>query len=274
MEDIYSNIIDRLKEFQKYNHVNGYTIGLSGGKDSTIVAKLLVDAIGKDKVLGILMPNGQQSDICDSIRVCHLLGINYHTVNIRNIYNSILSAIHEPQSSQTKMFIDIDGSWYPETEPEDRKATTENGFQFQVSLKARINIPPRIRTAVLYAIAQSLGYLVAGTGNKSERFVGWFTKWGDGACDINPIAHLTCSQVIELGDYLELPYDLVHKTPADGLTGKSDEDNLGFTYKQLDTLINKIEEEDAYVFPTNKTEGRILEMHYNSRHKFRPITFE
>lgn len=273
MENIYNNIIDRLKEFQDRNNVNGYVIGVSGGKDSTVVAKLLVDAIGKDKVLGVLMPNGEQSDINDSIKVCELLGINYHTVNIRNIYNSILSAIHEPQSSQTKMIPDIDGSWYPETELEDRKATTENGFEFQVSPKARINIPPRIRTAVLYAVAQSLGYLVAGTGNKSERFVGWFTKWGDGACDINPIAHLTCTEVIVLGDYLELPYNLVHKTPADGLTGKSDEENLGFTYKELDSLIKKSESPDYYI-PTNQKEKDILSMHYNCLHKFNVITFE
>ena len=274
MENIYSNIIDRLKEFQKRNHVNGYVLGVSGGKDSTIVAKLLVDAIGKDKVLGVLMPNGIQSDIEDSIKVCNLLEINYHTINIRNIYNSIISAIHEPQSSQTKMIPDIDGNWYPETEPEDRKATTNNGFEFQISSKACTNIPPRIRTTVLYAIAQSLRYLVAGTGNKSERFVGWFTKWGDGACDINPIAHLTCSQVIELGDYLELPYDLVHKTPADGLTGKPDEDNLGFTYKELDSFINKFEKSDGYVFPDNKVESNIFKMYFNSRHKFKPVTFE
>ena len=125
----------------------------------------------------------------------------------------------------------------------------------------------------LYAIAQSLGYLVAGTGNKSERFVGWFTKWGDGACDINPIAHLTCTEVIELGDYLGLPYDLVHKTPADGLTGKSDEDNLGFTYKELDSLIKKSESPDYYI-PVNQKERNMLSMHYNCFHKFNVITLE
>jgi NAD+ synthase len=273
MEDIYSNIIDRLKEFQERNHVKGYVIGISSGKDSTVVAKLLVDAIGKENVLGVLMPNGEQKDIEDSIKVCELLGINYHTVNIRCIYNSLLSAIHEPQTSQTKMIPDIDGTWYPETEPQDRKATTENGFEFQVSPKAHTNIPPRLRMSVLYAIAQSIGYLVAGTGNKSERFVGWFTKWGDGACDINPIAHLTCTEVIALGDYLGLPYDLVHKTPADGLTGKSDEENLGFTYKELDSLIKKTESSDYYILK-NQKEKDILSMHYNSFHKFKPITFE
>lgn len=241
MEKKYKEIISFLKEYQERTQVKGYVLGISGGKDSTVVAKLLVDAIGKENVLGVLMPNGEQTDINDSIKVCNLLGINYHTVNIRGVYNSVISAIHEPQSSQTKMIPDIDGNWYPETEPEDRKATTENGFEFQVSLKARTNISPRLRMTVLYAIAQTLGYRVAGTGNKSEAFIGWFTKWGDGGCDIDPIAHLTCTEVIELGDYLGLPYDLVHKTPADGLTGKSDEENLGFTYAEIDHFINKYE---------------------------------
>lgn len=259
MEDIYSNIIDRLKEFQKYNHVNGYVFGVSGGKDSTIVAKLLVDAIGKENVLGVLMPNGEQKDIEDSKRICGLLDIDYTIVNISDAYKCVIDGIQ---------------SIYDSDLPNIHGGYTKNGKSLLISDKALTNIPPRIRTAVLYAIAQSLEYLVAGTGNKSERFVGWFTKWGDGACDINPIAHLTCTEIIELGDYLGLPYDLVHKTPADGLTGKSDEDNLGFTYKELDALINKIEESDAYVFPTNKTEKRILKMHYNSLHKFKPITFE
>lgn len=259
MEYIYNNIIDRLKEFQKRNHVNGYVIGVSGGKDSTVVAKLLVDAIGKENVLGVLMPNGEQKDIEDSKKVCKLLDIDYTIVNISDSYKCVINGI---QSTYDSDLPNIHGGY------------TKNGKSLLISDKALTNIPPRIRTTVLYAIAQSLGYLVAGTGNKSERFVGWFTKWGDGAYDINPIAHLTCSQVIELGDYLGLPYDLVHKTPADGLTGKSDEDNLGFTYKELDSFIDKFEKANGYIYPENKTESNILKMYFNSRHKFKPITFE
>lgn len=101
------------------------------------------------------------------------------------------------------------------------------------------NVSPRIRMTILYTIAQSVGYRVAGTSNASELFIGWGTKWGDLASDINPISQLTCSEVISLGDYMGLPYNLIHKTPADGLTGKSDEENFGFTYKELDTLIVK-----------------------------------
>lgn len=251
MNKIYNNIINRLKEFQERNHVNGYVLGISGGKDSTVVAKLLVDAIGKENVLGVLMPNGEQKDIDDSYKVCEYLNINYTIININDAFDGIvqqvnLSKIHTVNNNEENIFL------------------TE---------KSLTNVAPRIRMTTLYAIAQSLGYLVAGTGNKSERFVGWFTKWGDGACDINPIAHLTCTEVIELGDYLGLPYDLVHKTPADGLTGKSDEDNLGFTYKELDSLIKKFESPDYYI-PVNQKERNMLSMHYNCFHKFNVITLE
>lgn len=251
MNKIYNNIINRLKEFQERNHVNGYVLGISGGKDSTVVAKLLVDAIGKENVLGVLMPNGEQKDIDDSYKVCEYLNINYTIININDAFDGIvqqvnLSKIHTVNNNEENIFL------------------TE---------KSLTNVAPRIRMTTLYAIAQSLGYLVAGTGNKSERFVGWLTKWGDGACDINPIAHLTCTEVIELGDYLGLPYDLVHKTPADGLTGKSDEDNLGFTYKELDSLIKKFESPDYYI-PVNQKERNMLSMHYNCFHKFNVITLE
>ena len=258
-EKIYNKIIKGIRDYCTNTSCRGFTIGISGGKDSTVVAKLLVDAIGVDKVLGVLMPNGKQHDIKDSIKVCELLGINYHTVNIRTIYNSLLSAIHEPQSSQTKMIPDINGNWYPETKPEDRKATTNNDFEFQVSPKARTNIPPRLRMCVLYAIAQSIGYRVCGTGNKSEHYIGWYTKWGDGACDFNPIANLTCTEVVELGHYMGLPDDLVDKTPADGLCGMSDEDSFGFTYKELDEYLTCLS-----ITPNS---DKFNEMHKKSEHK-------
>lgn len=261
MKEIYNKLITGIQKYCENTGCRGFVLGISGGKDSTVVAKLLVDALGPDKVLGILMPNGRQSDIFDSIRVCHILGINYHTVNIWNIYNCILSAIHEPQSSQTRMIVDVDKNWYPETEPEDRKATTNNGFEFQISPKSRTNISPRIRMTVLYAIAQSIGYRVCGTGNLSEHYVGWFTKWGDGACDFNPIAHLTCTEVMELGHYMGLPDELVYKEPADGLTGKSDEDNFGFTYKELDLFIR-----EPNIISTHNSD-KFVEMHNKSLHK-------
>ena len=261
MEKIYNKLIRGIRYYCETTSCKGFVIGISGGKDSTVVAKLLVDTLGPNKVLGVLMPNGEQADINDSIRVCELLGINYHTVNIFGIYNSLLSAIHEPQSSHTRMIEYEDGMIIPETEPKDRKATTNNGFEFQISPKARTNIPPRLRMCVLYAIAQSIGYRVCGTGNLSEHYVGWFTKWGDGACDFNPIAHLTCTEVMELGHYMGLPDELVYKEPADGLTGKSDEDNFGFTYKELDLFIR-----EPNIISTYNSD-KFMEMHHKSLHK-------
>ena len=206
-----SLIIKGIQKYVEETNAKGFVIGISGGKDSTIVAKLLVEAIGKDKVLGVMMPNGEQCDIEDSKRVCELLGISSKIVNIKDTYNSLIESIE-----------------------------SFNNYRWESTLitdKSKTNIPPRLRMTTLYAIAQSIGYRVAGTGNKSERYVGWFTKHGDGGFDYNPIAPLCCTQVVRLGDELELPYDLVHKTPSDGLTGKSDEDNLGFTYEQLDNYI-------------------------------------
>lgn len=248
MEKEYKKIISFLKNYQTHTNARGYVLGISGGKDSTIVAKLLVDAIGKENVLGVLMPNGEQADIEDSYTVCDFLGINYTVVNIENAFDEL---IHQ---------IDVS------------KITTVEGNEenIPVTKKALTNVPPRIRMTILYTIAQSVGYRVAGTSNASELFIGWGTKWGDLASDINPISQLTCSEVISLGDYMGLPYDLIHKTPADGLTGKSDEENFGFTYQELDVLIEKMERLDRtghLKSPFTEIESQILKLHEAAYHK-------
>lgn len=207
-----TKLIEWIKKYTEESHAKGYVVNISGGKDSTVVAALLVEAVGADKVLGILQPNGEQKDISDSIRVCKYLGIEYKIVNIMESVNSIINSI-------------------------ERNPTEINIINHKIDDKTLTNIPPRIRMTVARAVAQSIGYRFAGTGNLSERYIGWFTKDGDSSCDFNIIAGLTCTQVIKLGDELGIPHDLVHKTPADGLTGKSDEDNFGFTYEQLDNYI-------------------------------------
>lgn len=207
-----TKLIEWIKKYTEESHAKGYVVNISGGKDSTVVAALLVEAVGADKVLGILQPNGEQKDISDSIRVCKYLGIEYKIVNIMESVNSIINSI-------------------------ERNPTEINIINHKIDDKTLTNIPPRIRMTVARAVAQSIGYRFAGTGNLSERYIGWFTKDGDFSCDFNIIAGLTCTQVIKLGDELGIPHDLVHKTPADGLTGKSDEDNFGFTYEQLDNYI-------------------------------------
>lgn len=198
------NIINWIREyFKNQPSAKGAIIGISGGKDSSVTSQLLVKALGKERVFGVLMPNGEQKDISDSLRIVDILGINYKIVNIEKAYNGLLEGIADEK----------------------------------LSIDAKINIPPRLRMTTLYAIGTSMNYRVCGTGNKSEGFVGYTTKWGDNAFDFNPIGDLTTEEVVAIGDFLGLPYELVHKTPSDGLSGKSDEEKLGFSYKQINEYI-------------------------------------
>lgn len=211
-------------------------IGISGGKDSTVVAALCVEALGNDRVFGVMMPNGIQSDLNDSVKVINTLGIPSMKVNISGAYSKLIAAISA-------------------------------GISDGVSEQTKINLPPRLRMSTLYAVAQSLpnGGRVANTCNLSEDYVGYSTKFGDSAGDFSPLANLTVHEVRQIGYELPIPRELVDKTPADGLCGKSDEDNLGFTYAQLDDYI------------MNGTCGimtidyRIEEMHRRNLHKLRPM---
>ena len=205
MSEKLEQIIQWMSDFKIKNNVNGVVLGLSGGKDSTTVAMLAKKVFG-DNVLAVSMPNGEQKDISDVQGIITSLKLNAITVNIKDTFIHLIEAT----------CIDI-------------------------SEKAKTNIAPRLRMTVLYSIAQSMGYLVIGTGNKSEAMIGWTTKFGDSACDFNPIGHLTCREVIEIGKELAKEFELdeiyIVKKPADGLTGKTDEDNLGFTYEELDDYL-------------------------------------
>lgn len=211
------DIINWMQEYKDRTNCKGVVLGLSGGKDSTVVAMLSKLVFG-DEVLAIIMPNGVQKDIRDAINVAETLGIKYKIVNIETTFNNLVLNIESKVEN---------GDW------------VENCCK--ISEKALTNIAPRLRMTTLYAVAQTLGYRVIGTGNASERAIGWFTKYGDGGCDFNPIGERVCSEVVEMGIELckqfGLDTALITKTPADGLTGKSDEDNFGFTYKQLDNYL-------------------------------------
>ena len=236
-------IIQWIKDWFKKESGNaeGIVIGISGGKDSTIVAKLCVEAIGKEKVFGVLMPNGEQKDIEDSKRVCEILGIEYIIIDISASYKNLIDKIE----------------WF-------NKEGTDWRTSIKLSNDAIINIAPRIRMTTLYAIAQTKNYRVAGTGNATEKALGYFTKWGDGAHDFNPIGSLTCTEVIELGLELGLPEELVKKTPSDGLTGKSDEESFGFSYSEIDKVINgDIEEGPVFEY--------VDSMFNKNEHKLNPI---
>lgn len=187
-------------------------IGISGGKDSSVVAALCVEALGRDRVLGVLMPNGEQSDIDYAHRLVAHLGIESYTVNIRAAYEGLLSSLPDSLTP---------------------------------SRQTLINLPPRLRMATLYAISQSRNGRVANTCNLSENWGGYSTRYGDDAGDFSPLGKLTVTEVVALGEELGLPTELVHKAPSDGLTGKTDEDNLGFSYAVLDRYIREGVCEDA-----------------------------
>ena len=217
VEKLTNEVIAWIQDWfnNKSGNAKGVILGISGGKDSSIVAALCAKALGKDKVYGVLMPNGEQKDIDDAIEICEFLGIKYRVVNINKVVESIESAIRYSKSYYKNDFV--------------------NNF-LPLSIHTKTNIPPRVRMTILYAIGQELGYRVVGTGNFSERFVGYFTKWGDGACDFNPIGSLNTEEIIAVGNYLNLPGHLVNKEPADGLCGKTDEENLGYSYEDVNTF--------------------------------------
>ena len=182
-------------------------LGISGGKDSTICAALLAEALGPDRVIGVMMPNGVQSDIDDSHKVVDFLKIKSMTVNIGGAYNELRSEINKQYPG-----IPLPGLF-----------TT--------------NTPARLRMVTLYGIAAMEKGFVCNTCNRSEDYVGYSTKYGDAAGDFTLLNCLTKTEVVELGDYMNLPSELVHKTPSDGMCGKSDEDNMGFTYDELDDYL-------------------------------------
>ena len=180
-------------------------VGISGGKDSSVVAALCVEALGKDRVIGVLMPCGEQADIDMARKLVNHLDIKSYEVNIEDAVNGLLGQLKG----------------------------------FEVSKQSRINLPPRIRMATLYAVGQSMNGRVANTCNLSEDWVGYSTRYGDSVGDFSPLSRLTVTEVKAIGRELNLPIDLVDKVPIDGLSGLSDEENLGFSYAMLDKYIRE-----------------------------------
>lgn len=204
---VINDIVSWIKNYVQNSNSKGVVVGISGGKDSLVVAKLCTLAIGTENVFGVIMPNGHMIDEKDAVKTCELLGIKFAIADISNCYNDILLST---------------------------KTAINNNAISQVTL---INTAPRIRMTMLYAIAGSLNYLVANTSNLSETMIGYSTKWGDNVGDFAPIADFTKTEVCEIGGLLGLPEELVNKTPSDGLSGKSDEDSFGFSYDELDEFI-------------------------------------
>lgn len=236
---VKDDIVKWIREFFEQNGKGcSAVVGISGGKDSSVVAALCVEALGKDKVFGVLMPNGEQVDIDASYSLLNHLGIDYCVVNI---HEAIRSLKHEIKPK-------LGDHW---------------------SVQTSVNLPARIRMATLYAVSQTIGGRVANTCNLSEDWVGYATRYGDGAGDFSPLSKLTVTEVKAIGRELGLPEELIEKVPTDGLCGHTDEDNLGFTYAVLDRYIRTGEIDDMH------TKERIDAMHEKNLFKLKPMpTFE
>ena len=221
VEKVTGDCIQWIKDwFEKNGPGCNAVIGVSGGKDSLIVAKLCVEALGTDRVIGVMMPNGVQKDISDSIKVCKLLGIKNYTINIEGAVNSTLNQMKE--------------------------------CGIEITEQTRTNLPARIRMSTLYAVSQSNNGRVSNNCNKSEDIMGYSTRYGDAAGDFSPLSELTTVEIVAIGDYLGLPYDLVHKTPIDGLNTNADgsyvtdEQSMGVSYDDIHKYVrmrNEISQE-------------------------------
>ena len=238
--------IEWIRDYFKDNSDGKAIIGISGGKDSTIAAALCVKALGADRVIGVLMPNGKQNDISDSYEVCNVLGIEHITANIENAFTSICEEVGE----SLWMY---GGAYKAENHP-----------------MIKTNLPARLRMTTLYTVAAIFpSSRVVNTCNRSEDFVGYSTKYGDAAGDFSPLGNLTVREVLEIGDELGLPGHLVHKAPSDGMCGKTDEDNLGFTYEELDGFLLG----ESGLSP--EVMSKVARLHKSTRHKYAPMpTFD
>ena len=212
VKKITADCVEWIRDFFENNGPGcNAVIGISGGKDSSVAAALCVEALGKDRVIGVLMPCGEQHDIDAAYALVNHLDIRHFVVNIKDAVEGLKSAL-----------------------PKDIEITSQTVT----------NIPPRVRMTTLYAVSQSMNGRVVNTCNLSEDWVGYSTRYGDAAGDFSPLSLLTVQEVKEIGRYLGLPDFLVDKVPIDGLCGKTDEENLGFTYMELDRYIRTGEIED------------------------------
>lgn len=244
VEKVTEEIIEFIRDYYRNNHLKGAVVGISGGKDSGVVAALLTKALGCENVLGLWMPcHSNNNDLKDAQELADYLGIELKHFDLTNLYDEFVGQIRK-----------------------------ENMVTSDILVDANINIKPRLRMTTLYYYAAMMskikngGYLVIGTSNKSEIYVGYFTKGGDSVCDLRPIADLYVDEVIQIGDYLNVPKCVNHKTPSDGISGKSDEDNLGITYEDIKKVIQE-EEMGAKNDLSDDIRNTVIDKHKKNQHK-------
>ncbi len=239
VEKVTNELVVWIQEyFESAGNSTKAVVGLSGGKDSSIAATLLVKALGKERVVGVLMPQGNQFDIDCSQKIAEHLGIEHVTINIKDTATALMTGLE--------------------------KGVQALGYD-ELTTVSTFNTPARIRMSVLYGVAGTVGARVVNTCNLSEDWVGYATKFGDGAGDFSLLMNLTVTEVKAIGRYLGVPIDLVEKTPIDGLCGKSDEENLGFSYEMLDMYIREGKCDDLEI------KKRIDYLRKINMHKLQPM---
>lgn len=238
-------VIEFIRKYYKENNLGGAILGISGGKDSGVVAALLVEALGRENVIGVTLPcHSAYEDAIDAKLVSDYYGFDLINFDITSTFDAFKTEL-------------------------DNLGT----FKSEETKNSDINLKPRLRMATLYYLAALYSalnkktYLVAGTSNKCELFVGYFTKGGDNVHDISVIADFTVDEVIKIGEYLHVPERVLYKKPNDGLSNQSDEDKLGVKYKEIE---NYMEDENSV---DKETAKRIKKLHDNNRHKFNTPTY-
>lgn len=241
-----NNIVDFIKKYYKDNNLGGAILGISGGKDSGVVAALLVKALGKENVIGVTLPcHSKEEDRIDAKLVSDYYGIELINFDITSTFDAFKDEL-------TNL-----GTF-----------TNEEVKNSDINLKPRLRMSTLYYLAALYSMVKGKTYLVAGTSNKCELYVGYFTKGGDSVHDISLIADYTVEEVIKLGEYLKVPEKVLYKTPNDGLSNLTDEDKLGVKYKDIATYM-----EDATLLDKD-TREKIEKLHKNNLHKFNIPTYK
>ena len=242
-EKVANEIIEFIRNYYKENNLKGAVIGISGGKDSGVVAGLFSKAIGPENIIGVTMPcESKAQDREDAKLVAEKFGFELVNVDLTDTYHTYKNEIYKICDDEEKM------------------------------VDANINLKPKFRMSTLYFLAAMYSkikggtYIVPGTGNKSELFVGYFTKGGDSVSDISVLGDLTVSEVIKVGEVVGVPEEVLYKKPSDGLSEKSDEDKLGVTYDAIEKYINGIKQDE-------EIEEKIKKLHNNTRHKFNLPTY-